>query len=78
MKNIRIFYQKTRFLAVKFSVYLNRRVFVMFLRYKITSEIFHFFFQKITAESHFSRKVAYRYQSENNLSSCHLPIDRDS
>ena len=31
MKNIRIFYLKNRlFLVVKFSVYLNRRVFVMF------------------------------------------------
>ena len=30
MKNIRIFYQKNcQFLVVKFSVYLNRRVFVM-------------------------------------------------
>ena len=30
MKNIRVFYLKTfQFLEVKFSVYLNRRVFVM-------------------------------------------------
>ena len=29
MKNIRIFYLKTLFLEVKFSIYLNRRVFVM-------------------------------------------------
>ena len=32
MKNIRIFYlEKFPFLAVKFSIYLNRRVFVMYL-----------------------------------------------
>ena len=32
MKNIRIFYLKNcRFLVVKFSVYLNRRVFAMLL-----------------------------------------------
>ena len=31
MKNIRIFYLKIcQFLVVKFSIYLNRRVFVMF------------------------------------------------
>ena len=33
MKNIRVFYLKIfRFLEVKFSIYLNRRVFVMMLR----------------------------------------------
>ena len=33
MKNIRIFYLKiSHFLVVKFSVYLNRHVFVMFVR----------------------------------------------
>ena len=31
MKNIRIFYLKISFLVVKFSIYLNRRVFVMYL-----------------------------------------------
>ena len=36
MKNIRVFYLKNcRFLEVKFSIYLNRRVFVMLIRAKI-------------------------------------------
>ena len=40
MKNIRIFYLKNcHFLVVKFSVYLNRRVFVMKLDIVLTRTI---------------------------------------
>ena len=47
MKNIRIFYLKIFFvLVVKFSVYLNRRVFVMsgyvFLQHYVCTHIMYF------------------------------------
>ena len=68
MKNIRIFLSEIRhFVAVKFSVYLNRRVFVMntlFIRsiqtppYHICHEIFFFYFI-------FFKK--YDYRSKYNL-----------
>ena len=38
-KNIRTSYLKTQFLGVKFSIYLNRRVFVLVITHEIISTV---------------------------------------
>ena len=55
MKNIRVFLSENfQFLEVKFSVYLNRRVFVMVCRYFHCGEVYifclFFFFFFLTIE----------------------------
>ena len=51
MKNIRVFYLKNcQFLEVKFSIYLNSRVFVMNLEGRIFVTIFLFIIRRFVSK----------------------------
>ena len=71
MKNIRFFFENFNFLVVKFSLYLNRRVFVM--------DVFSFFFKNwyvlYSLESLMSaHKVRDRERLRKNLPKMSLNI----
>ena len=86
MKNIRIFYLKIfTFLVVKFSVYLNRHVFVMTGAYYTCEFIMTFIFQfnlilkviiKITGDDTllFSWKIKLDISSESSIHTKCRPI----
>ena len=83
MKNIRMFYLKIcHFLVVKFSVYLNRRVYVMFtmnryIQYYITSNHseFIFFYNFTILHQAWQRYLLDDHDKEDNI---FLKFDRTS
>ena len=56
MKNIRFFYPKSFiFLVIIFTVYLNRRVFVMSVNVALPGHILYYFYNFITYQNNWKR-----------------------